>query len=108
MVKIYNLPEQFNRQTVKERLKNICEKNDVILLALFGSFVRREQKKKSDIDILVKFDASKEKSLLDLIHMENELKEIFGRKVDLLTQEGISPYLRNEILNSMKIIYEKR
>lgn len=107
MVKIDNLPEQFNRQTVKERLKNICEKNDVILLALFGSFVRGEQKKKSDIDILVKFDASKEKSLLDLIRLENELKEIFGRKVDLLTQESISPYLRNEILNSMKIIYEK-
>lgn len=108
MVKIGNLPEEFNKQTVKERLKKICKKNDVILLALFGSFVRGEQKKKSDIDILIKFDTSKEKSLLDLIHTENELKELFGKKVDLLTQESISPYLRNEIISSMKVIYEKR
>lgn len=108
MVKIGNLPEEFNKQTVKERLKKICKKNDVILLALFGSFVRGEQKKKSDIDILIKFDTSKEKSLLDLIHTENELKELFGEKVDLLTQESISPYLRNEIISSMKVIYEKR
>jgi len=108
MVKCNNLPEKFNKQAVKERLKKICKKNDVILLALFGSFARGEQKKKSDIDILVKFDASKEKSLLDLIHIENELNEIFEKKVDLLTQESISPYLRSEIISSMKVIYEKR
>lgn len=108
MIKIENIPKQFNKKTLQEKLKNICEKNDVILLALFGSFVRGEQKKKSDIDMLIKFDESKEKSLLDLIHIENELKKIFRRKVDLLTQESISPYLRNEITSSMKVIYEKR
>jgi len=107
MIKIENIPKQFNKKTIQEKLKNICEKNDVICMAFFGSFVRGEQKKKSDVDILIKFDESKEKSLLDLIHMENEIKKIFRRKVDLLTFESISPHLRKEILHSMKIIYEK-
>jgi predicted nucleotidyltransferase len=45
---------------------------------------------------------------LDLIHAESQLKKLFRRKVDLLTIGSISPYLREEVLNSMKVIYEKR
>jgi predicted nucleotidyltransferase len=67
-----------------------------------------EIKKKSDVDILIKFDQTKGKSLLDLIHAESQLKKLFRRKVDLLTIGSISPYLREEVLNSMKVIYEKR
>jgi predicted nucleotidyltransferase len=57
---------------------------------------------------LIKFDKTKEKSLLNLIHAENELKKLFKRKVDLLTIASISPYMREEVLNSMRVIYEKR
>jgi len=108
MIGAQNLPKTLEKKGIKEKIVSICEKNDVIFLALFGSFVRDEQNNKSDIDMIVKFNKSEKKSLLDLIRAENEFKKIFKRKVDLLTPESISPYLRDNILKSMRVIYEKR
>ena len=63
----------------------------------------------SDIDVLVRFDESAHCSLFDLVRMENELKEVFGRKVDIVSRRGIEAsrnYLRRDaILNSAKVIY---
>jgi hypothetical protein len=108
MIKIDNLPKTLNKEETKEKLQSICEKNDVVFLGLFGSFVKGKQTKKSDIDMIVKFDKSKKKSLLDLIHTESELKKILRRKVDLLTPESLSPYLKENILKSTRVIYERR
>lgn len=108
MMMFKNLPRQLINEKVRINLPRICEQNDVVFMAIFGSFAQRKQNKKSDIDLLVKFDESKEKSLLDLIHTENEIKKIFKRKVDLLTIESISPLLRKNVMNSMRIIYERR
>jgi len=77
-------------------------------MAIFGSFVRGEGKKKSDVDILIEYGEGSRKSLLDLVGLEEELSLLLGKKVDLLTIGGISPYLREEILNSMRVIYERR
>jgi predicted nucleotidyltransferase len=106
-IKLKNLHTLATKINLDERLTKICVENDIVFMALFGSFVRGDQNKKSDIDILIKFDPAKEKSLLDLIHVENELKKLFRRKVDLLTIGSISPYLRDEVLNSMRVLYEK-
>lgn len=107
MLQFNNLPKQLSRKINKEKLVNICQNNDVVFMALFGSFARGDQRAKSDIDIIIKFDKSKEKSLLDLVHAENEFQKLFKRKVDLLTPGSLSPYLKNNILNSMRVIYEK-
>ncbi|MEW6026343.1 MAG: nucleotidyltransferase family protein [Planctomycetota bacterium] len=108
MIKVNHLPNTFRTRAIRERIEKVCRQNDVVFMALFGSFARGQQTPKSDIDILIRFDSSREKSLLDLIHTENEMRKVFKRKVDLLSQESISPYLRNEILRSMKVVYEKR
>jgi predicted nucleotidyltransferase len=96
------------KENLEEEIAKICEGNDIVFMALFGSFVRGNQKKRSDIDLLIRFDETKEKSLLDLIHAENQLKKLFKRKVDLLTIGSISPYMREDVLNSMKVVYDKR
>lgn len=108
MIEVKNLQGLVKKEDLEEKITKLCEENDIVFMALFGSFVRGNQKKRSDIDILIRFDETKEKSLLDLIHAENELKKLFKRKVDLLTVGSISPYMREEVLNSMKVIYEKR
>ena len=87
-----------------ETIKKICLQNDVEKIGLFGSVARGEATKESDLDILVKF--SKRKSLLEVIKLERELTETLGRKVDLLTEKSISPYIRDNILNDLMIIYE--
>ena len=74
------------------------------MIGVFGSMARGEATNRSDIDLLVKF--SKRKSLLALVKLERELSTILGRKVDLLTEAAISPYLRERIMHDLQVIYE--
>lgn len=63
---------------------------------VFGSFARGEQRRTSDLDLLVELpDGS---TLLDLAGLKVDLEDAIGRKVDVLTDGGISPYLRERIL----------
>jgi len=89
---------------IKKMSIPILKRNGVVKAGVFGSVARGEQKKSSDIDILVEFDGS----LLDLVRIERELQEKLGRKVDLLTYNSISPYLKERILKDEVRIYEKR
>ena len=74
------------------------------MVGIFGSVARGEETESSDIDLLVKF--SKRKSLLEIVKLEREISTALGRKVDLLTEAALSPYLREGILNELKVIYE--
>jgi len=89
-------------------LGKICQENDVVFLAVFGSFVRGEQKKRSDIDIAIEFNNDAKKTLLDLVHLEYELRKIFKRKVDIGIFSSLSPYIMEDVKKEMKVIYEKR
>ena len=89
----------------RKRLEEICRRNDVELLLLFGSAARGEDTEQSDVDLLVRF--SKRKSLLDLVRIEREFAEALGRKVDLLTEGSLSPYLRDQILGEAAVLYER-
>lgn len=82
----------------------VCKKDDIIFVGIFGSFARGESTIDSDIDLLVRF--SRKKSLLDLVRVERELSTLFGRKVDLLTEASISPYLKDKIKRELEVIYE--
>ncbi len=86
-----------------KRLVELCRQNDVAMVGLFGSMARGEATPESDIDLLVKF--SKRKSLLDMVRLERELSTALGRKVDLLTEAAISPYLRERMMNQVQVIY---
>lgn len=88
------------------KLIDLCRQNDVSMVGIFGSMVRGEAKKNSDIDLIVRF--SKRKSLLAMVRLERELAETLGRKVDLLTEASISPYMRERVLQEMQVIYGSR
>ncbi|MBN1285804.1 MAG: nucleotidyltransferase family protein [Anaerolineae bacterium] len=89
----------------RAELTEICRRNDISYLGVFGSFAHNEVTFTSDVDLLVHF--SKDKSLLDLVGIENEFTEVLRRKVDLLTEDAISPYLKDRVLAEVKVIYEK-
>jgi uncharacterized protein len=78
----------------KEELK---KKYKVKEIGIFGSYVRHEQKKKSDVDVLVTFYETID--LFKFVELENYLSEILGVKVDLVMKEGIKPRLKERILN---------
>lgn len=83
----------------------ICRQNDVSKVGVFGSMARGEENEESDIDLLVDF-SRRGITLLDIVRIERELSEALGRKVDLVTEGAISPYLRDRILADLKVIYE--
>jgi len=86
------------------KLIEICRQNDVSKIGVFGSTARGEANEQSDIDLLIEF--SRRKSLLAVVALERQLATALGRKVDLLTEAAISPYLRERILADLQVIYE--
>ena len=87
-----------------KKLIEICRRNDVAMIGVFGSMARGEASAQSDIDLLVRF--SERKSLLALVKLEREVSTALGRKVDLLTEAAISPYLRDRIKADLQVLYE--
>jgi uncharacterized protein len=88
----------------RTRLAEICRRNDVTRLRLFGSASRGEDHPESDVDLLVDF--GKPKGFFELLRLERELELFFGRPVDLLTENGLSPYLREPIVRSAFVIFD--
>jgi hypothetical protein len=86
-----------------EAILAICNRYHVKTLRVFGSVARGKLRAESDVDLLVTF--SKPTSLLRLVGLERELSAVIGRKVDLLTRESVSPYLRNRIVKESRPIY---
>jgi hypothetical protein len=72
-------------------------------LGLFGSFVRNEQNDTSDVDIVVEFLPGR-KTYDNFINLVYFLENLFGRKVELLTPESISPYLRHYIEREIEYV----
>lgn len=82
-----------------------AKRNDILRLAtqygatrvrIFGSVVRGKADSDSDLDLLVAFEP--DRSLLDLIGLKQDLRDLLGREVDVVSERGVSPYLRDRIL----------
>ncbi len=87
----------------KEKIIEICKRNDISFCALFGSFARGEATENSDIDLLVRF--SKPKGW-DWVDAALEIEEVLGRKVDLTTENSLSPYIKENVFKDLQVIYE--
>jgi hypothetical protein len=83
-----------NIKEIKKKIVPFLKKNSVKKAGIFGSFARGEEKKNSDVDILIEFNGS----LLDLSGLKIELEEILGRKVDIVSYKYIHPKLKKQIL----------
>ena len=92
-----------------KEIEQFCRKNHVRKLALFGSVLRDDFRPDSDVDVLVEFQPGKVPGLLGLARMERELSVIFGdRRVDIRTAEDLSPYFRQDVVESAEIQYAAR
>ncbi len=93
-----------------EKIADFCRKWKIRELSLFGSVLRDDFGPESDIDVLVTFIPEARHGLFALVRMQDELKGIFGRKVNLISRRGVEAsrnYIRRKaILDSAEIIYE--
>ena len=89
------------RKTLSENKRELRQKYKVKEIGVFGSYVRGEQKKKSDVDILVEFDDSSTLSLLAFIGLENHLSDVLGVKVDLVEKSTLKPRIGKRVLEEV-------
>jgi predicted nucleotidyltransferase len=82
----------------KEELK---QKYKVKEIGIFGSYVRGEQKKQSDVDLLVEFESTSNLTLLDFVGLENYLGKLLGVKVDLVEKHTLKPRIGKHILEEV-------
>ena len=92
-----------------EAIAAFCRRWQIIEFSLFGSVLRDDFRPDSDIDVLVTFAPDSRWGLFDLVRMEDELKDIFGRDVDLIEKTAVEQsenYIRRrQILSSYEPVY---
>ena len=93
--------EEIN-QILKENKEDMYRRYKVKEIGVFGSFVRGEQKKRSDLDVLVEFEEVP--GLLKFIELEEYLTKILGKKVDLVRRRAIRQELRDNILKEVVFV----
>ncbi|MBS3138617.1 MAG: hypothetical protein A2730_03990 [Candidatus Staskawiczbacteria bacterium RIFCSPHIGHO2_01_FULL_39_25] len=82
-------------QKIKMRIVPVLKKNKVKKAGIFGSYATGKQNKKSDIDIIIELPRGMG---FGFVGLERQLAEALGKKVDLVTYKGLSPYLKKRIL----------
>jgi hypothetical protein len=85
-----------------ETILSFMQKHGAEKIGVFGSYARNEARPDSDLDLMVWF--KEQKSLLGMIRIERELSELLGIKIDLLTEQAVSPYLIDRIRQELKVI----
>ena len=92
----------------KPEVAEFCRRHHIRKLSLFGSVLRGGARPDSDVDLLVEFDPVHVPGLIRLAAMENELSALLGRKADLRTAEDLSPYFRDDVLDSAEVQYAEK
>lgn len=90
-------------QEIRSKITPILQAFGAEYVAVFGSAARGETTKDSDIDILVRFN--RDISLLDHIGFAQELEDILGQKVDLITERSLSEYVIPNVKKDLKVLY---
>jgi len=95
------MPEQTDLaqlvELLRQQLPLLSERYRVKSLGVFGSYVRREQRPDSDLDVLVTFRETP--SLIKFMELENYLSDVLGVKIDLVMKDALKPHIGQHILN---------
>ncbi len=93
--------ESLQRNDVRE----MYEKQGINYLGIFGSAARGEERKDSDVDLLVDFNRTK--TFFDLADIQLYLEEVLGKRVDLVSRKGLKKQLRPYVEKDLITVYEK-
>ena len=90
----------------RDKIVAFCRRWKIKELALFGSVLREDFRPDSDVDVLVTFEPDGGFTFDNRVEMQDEITEIFGRKVDLVGKDVIrNPFRRHEILTTKEVVY---
>jgi predicted nucleotidyltransferase len=101
-----------NVAVTQEQIAAFCEKWKITKLELFGSVLRADFRADSDVDVLATFQEDADLTIHTLVEMEDQLRLLFGREVDLVEREAVERnrnwIRRRNILSSARPIYAHR
>ena len=93
----------------RQKVAQFCSRWLITEFAVFGSILREDFRPDSDIDVLVTFAPDARHTLFDMVRMQDELRQMLGRDVDLVSRRGIEAsrnYIRRKaILSSAQVIH---
>ena len=87
-----------------EALAKLCDEHGVRRLRIFGSAARGEERPDSDVDLIVEF--GRPTGFIELLRLERLLSDFFGRPVDLVTEPGLDPFIRESVLSSASVLFD--
>ena len=90
---------------VLKAIKDLCERYRVRELSIFGSALREDFRRDSDIDLLVEFEPEAQIGFMTLSRMQRELSAVLNRPVDLVPKSGLKPKIREMVISSAKVLY---
>lgn len=88
-----------------ERVSEFCRRSHIRRLSFFGAVLRDDFGAESDVDVLVEFEPEATVGYFSMARMEQELGELFGRRVDLRTPKELSRYFRDQVLEDAQEEY---
>lgn len=89
-------------RTRREEILRVASQHGGRNVRVFGSHARRQATAESDLDILLELEPRR--TLLDLIAIKQDLEDLFGCKVDVVTEAAVSPYLRELVLKEAVLV----
>ncbi|MDE3166377.1 MAG: nucleotidyltransferase family protein [Acidobacteriota bacterium] len=92
-------------QVEEARLADVCLRYGVRELSVFGSAARNEMGPESDFDLLVEFLPDAQVDLVDYAGLMLDLSRLLGRKVDLVSKNGLKPLIRTAVLEEARLVY---
>ena len=100
-----------NKDEIKNRLAKAVEESeyrpDIKSLSIFGSYVTGEAKEKSDVDVLIDFTENSHVGFFEYVRIRRKLSEVLGCEVDMVTVQGLSKYIKNQVLRQAETVYER-
>ena len=90
----------------REAIAEFCRRHHIRRLALFGSVLRDDFRPDSDVDVLVEWEPGRTPGW-DVVSIAEELEQLFGRKVDLVNPKFLKPRLRDRVLRTAEVQYER-
>lgn len=82
--------------SLKEEILSVARLHGAVTVRVFGSAARSQAGATSDLDLLVEMEPAR--SLLDIIAIKQDLEDLLGIQVDIVTEKALSPYIRDDIL----------
>jgi len=95
------------KQSIVNKLQTFFPAYPVEKAWVFDSYARGEETRKSDIDIMVRFDKKAEISLFDYIRIMHKLNDLLHKKIDLVTEGGIKKFARESIEQDKILVYKR-